>query len=584
MRRLKIIDLNTGNQPIHNEDESLWIVFNGEIFNFIELREELEKKGHKFYTGTDTEVILHMYEEEGENCLEHFRGMFAFVIHDIRKNRLFLARDRLGIKPLFYCETDSRLFIASEMKAILAFPEVERDMNWKALDAYFTLSYIPAPMTIYKNIHKLNPGHYMVIEDGKITICKYWDLSFRPDYSLPEKYYGDKFLELFEESVRLRMVSDVPIGAFLSGGVDSSSVVAMMSRYHPAVETLSVGYGGAIGAYEDERKYARLVSNRYGTVHRECELDANLCSPELVETIVRAFDEPFADHGAIPTYFICKAARENMTVALSGLGGDELFSGYRRHLGFSIGELYRLLPATLRKTLLPLIEKLPESRGGETGINWLKRFARGGAFPRDRGYMSFINLLSRYSRHELFSPDLCNHIESECYEGDFLNFFNSDNASTPLDRVYYTDIKTYLPDDILALTDRISMAHALEVRVPFLDHKLVEFCASIPHYYKLRYFQQKHILRKAVGHLLPNEIFNHKKQGFVAPMNFWLNNQLRDYAGDMLLSGNSHMDFFRKDTISRVLDDHFHGRQLNTSLIWSLLIFRTWQQLYLFDK
>jgi len=582
MRRLNIIDLQTGRQPIHNEDKSVWVVFNGEIYNFKELREYLIKKGHRFYTRSDTEVIIHMYEQEGEKCLQKFNGMFAFAIYDLRKNKIFIARDRLGIKPLFYYENNDKILFASEIKAMLIFDSLKREINWRAFNAFFTLSYIPSPMTIFKGIFKLDPGHYMVVKNKKIKIKKYWDICFEPKTDMNEKKIAERFLELFEDSVRMRMMSDVPLGAFLSGGIDSSAVVAMMSRYNGSVETLSIGFGGDIGAYDDERKYARSVSEKYRTIHREYEIKPSDFDSSLIEKIVRAFDEPFADHGVIPNYFVCKMAKENMTVALSGLGGDENFSGYPRYLGFYLGELYnKFIPEILRAKIFPrIVESLPESRGGEVTINWIKRFIRSGGLPDAERYLNYVNLLSSYPSNTLFSKDVRKIIENQNYSLDYLSKYHTENAQISMDKVYYTDIKTYLPDDILALTDRISMLHSLEVRVPFLDHRLMEFCATIPHQLKMKYFQPKYFLKQATSHLLPKEVIKHKKQGFVAPMSLWLNNELRDYAHDVLLSKPKAPEFFDNKAIAEVLRQHFNGEQLNTSKIWALLIFKIWYGIY----
>jgi asparagine synthase (glutamine-hydrolysing) len=582
MRRLNIIDLNTGQQPIHNEDRTLWIVFNGEIYNYKEVRDWLKEKHHKFYTESDTEVIIHAYEEEGERCLERLRGMFAFIIYDQKNNQVFVARDRFGIKPLFFCETKDYIYIASEMKSMLFFEDVEKNISWKAFDAFFTLSYIPAPMTIYDNIFKLMPGHYMMIKNGKISLTKYWDLHFHTNDNMSEDSIIETFLSLFEDAVKIHLVSDVPVGAFLSGGIDSSSVVAMMAKYHQSVSTLSIGFGGAIGAYDDERKYARMVSKRYRTSHREYEVSADLCDAQLLESIVEAFDEPFADHGVIPTYFVCKMAKQNMTVCLSGLGGDELFAGYSRYYGFALSEVYQYLPGSLKRNILPwIVEKLPESKGGKTTVNRLKRFVRGGGYSPDRRYLTFLDLLSGYSKNGLFSPDVLQLTKKQHFDEDFLSYFRSNNASDSLNKVFYTDIKTYLPDDILALTDRVSMMHSLEVRVPFLDHKLVEFCATIPSKMKMKYLRPKYLLKKAVSPLLPKDILRHKKQGFVGPMSVWLNYQLKDYIYDTLFQKSTSASFFQRNAISDILTHHFNGEQLNTSLIWSLLVFNIWHTKYM---
>lgn len=585
MRRLKIIDLNTGHQPIHNEDKTLWIVFNGEIFNYLELREDLEKKGHVFYTKTDTEVIVHLYEELGEECVQGLRGMFAFAILNEKDGSVFIARDRLGIKPLFYLDDKEFFVFASEMKAILAFDFVKRDLDYKALSAYFTLSYIPAPMTVFSGIRKLDPGHHLTYREGNLQIVKYWDLHFRPNLEMKEIDFQEQVFKVLEEAVKLRLISDVPLGAFLSGGIDSSSVVALMSRYHNRVKTLSIGFGGQIGSYDDERKYARLVSERYATDFLEYEVSPNFKEGHLIEDIVRAFDEPFADHGAIPTYFVCKLARQSMTVALSGLGGDELFSGYPRYLGFHFGEVYRRLPRVLREGMIPWItEKIPERGEGTGSVNHIKRFVRGGRLIGPERYLSYISLLSRFSMGDVFSPEFIEHLDGNLYRDEYFSLLNSQNANNALDRVYYTDHKVYLPDDILTLTDRVSMMHSLEVRVPFCDHLLVELCATIPRRLKMKVLKQKYLLKKTMAAFLPAEVLKHRKQGFVGPMGMWIKNELKDYIHDMLLDSSGAEHFFNKATIQRLLDEHYEGRQLHTSLIWAVFVFKIWHKLYMEER
>jgi asparagine synthase (glutamine-hydrolysing) len=581
MRRLKIIDLNTGHQPIHNEDRTLWIVFNGEIYNFLELRKDLEKKGHVFYTKTDTEVIVHLYEELGADCVHRLRGMFAFAILNEKDGSVFIARDRLGIKPLFYLDDKERFMFASEMKGILAFDFVKRDFDWRALSAYFTLSYIPAPMTVFIGIRKLNPGHYLIYRDGEIRIAKYWDLHFRPNHEMREVDFQSRFLEVFDEAVKLRLISDVPLGGFLSGGVDSSSVVAFMSRHHNRVKTLSIGFGGEVGCYDDERKYARLVGERYGTEALEYEVAPDFKDGRLIEEIVRAFDEPFADHGAIPTYFVCKLARESMTVALSGLGGDEMFSGYPRYLGFHLGQSYSRLPSALRKLIPWFIEKVPERGEGTGSVNQIKRFFRGGSLPGPERYLGYISLLSRYAKDELFSPGVTALFDEDPYEREYLSLLNSSNSDSPLDRVYSTDCKVYLPDDILALTDRVSMMHSLEVRVPFCDHILVELCATIPYKLKMKGMKQKYLLKKAMAPFLPREVLEHRKQGFVGPMGMWIKNELKEYICDTVIGSSPKDGLFNQRTIARILDEHFGGKQLNTALIWAVFIFKVWHRVYM---
>ena len=375
-RRLSIIDLEGGHQPIFNEDRSKCIIFNGEVYNFVELRRQLLLKGHKFSTRSDTESILHAYEEWGESCVERLRGMFAFAIWDCREKTLFIARDRFGVKPLFYAEHNGEFFFGSEMKAILAAPGFPREMDELALASYFTLAYIPAPLTIFKHIRKLRPGHTLRVQNGRIREKEYWNLKFASDRSRSESWFIDGFMDILQESVKMRLVSEVPLGAFLSGGVDSSTIVALMSSASESpVNTVCIGFGGDTGGYLDERGFARQVSERYGAIHAEYEVLPD--SGGLAETIVRAFDEPFGDDSAIPSFHVCKVARQGVTVALSGLGGDEIFGGYERYLGFRLSNEYRRLPGFLRGGLLQgMVERFPERADGHYTINHIKRFMR----------------------------------------------------------------------------------------------------------------------------------------------------------------------------------------------------------------
>jgi asparagine synthase (glutamine-hydrolysing) len=584
-RRLSIIDLQGGHQPIYNEDRSKCIVFNGEIYNFMGLRDELLERGHTFFTRSDTETILHAFEEWGEGCVERLRGMFAFAIWDVREKVLFAARDRLGIKPFFYTTAGGGFAFASEMKALLADEGFDRAIDELALAAYFNLAYIPGELTIYRGIRKLLPGHCLTVRDGQVAVRKYWDLYPSPARGRREEYFIGGFMDLLREAVSIRLMSEVPLGAFLSGGVDSSTVVALMSQVSSgAVNTFCMGFGGDVGGYLDERGFARQVAERYGTRHREFEVLPR--AEGLVETIVRAFDEPFADDSTIPSYFVCKIARENVTVALSGLGGDEVFAGYERHLGFALSSCYGRLPGFLREGLVrPLVERLPERADGHYTVNHMKRFVRGAGLPpgeRYFGYLSklpprlrgcFFNETGRFSEHLDQSRELV------------LRHFNSENVDGPVDclnRALYCDLKTYLPEDILALTDRLSMHHALEVRVPFLDHKFLEFCATIPPEMKLKGFQKKHLLKTAVRPHLPPEVIRHRKQGFVGPMARWLKNELKPFVVETLAEKNLQKHgLLNAATVRRVLEEHFAGRELHDTLIWSMVIFQSWFNHYI---
>lgn len=587
-RRLSIIDLEGGYQPMFNEDESVCIVFNGEIYNFPELHDELVAKQHRFKTRSDTETILHAYEEWGEDCVARLRGMFAFAIWDRKTEKLFVARDRFGIKPLFYAEHGNTFYFASEMKAILADPTVRRDMDEVSLACYFSLSYIPDSMTIFKGIRKLLPGHTLTRQNGHTQIKKYWDIAYEPDRSRSEDYFINRFMELFHESIRIHLISDVPLGAFLSGGIDSSAVVAMMSMVTDSpVNTFCMGFGGNAGGYLDERGYARLVAGRYNTNHKEYEI---LPEPEgLLDKIVCSFDEPFADDSTIPSYFVCKIAKENVTVAESGLGGDEAFAGYERYLGFRARAHYGKLPYVVRERLIRrFVEGMSERADGHYTVNHMKRFVRSSSEYDGSAYYGFITRLNTGIRETFFSGG---SKIGKCLDAprqiilDYFNRVPARDERDALNRVFYCDIKTYLPEDILAVTDRMSMYHALEVRVPFLDHPLMEFCATIPPEMKLKWFRKKYLLRKAVRPILPREVLDHRKQGFVGPMAQWLKKDLKGYTMEALSRNNlAKHGLFNADTIAKVLDDHFSGREIHDTLIWSLLIFQRWFDLYMNGK
>ena len=587
-RRLSIIDLSGGHQPIFNEDRSKVIIFNGEIFNHLELKERLTAHGHRFSTSSDTETILHAYEEWGEECVGMLRGMFALAIWDLKDKSLFIARDRLGIKPLFYSNYQGRFCFASEMKAILVDESFSREIDELALASYFNLSYIPGELTIYKGIRKLLPGHTMTWRNGQMSIRKYWDLQMAPDRGKNEDYFIRGFMDLLSEAVKIRLMSEVPLGAFLSGGIDSSTVVALMSQVSTTpTNTFCMGFGGDVGGYLDERVYARQVAERYGTRHKEFEVRPE--AEGLVETIVRAFDEPFADDSAIPSYFVCKIARENVTVALSGLGGDEVFTGYERHLGFLLSNKYGRLPAFFRERMVrPFVESLPERADGHYTVNHMKRFVRGASLQPGERYFNFLTRLNPTVRGTFFNDrsSYAGHFD-ECREL-VLQHFNSANvhgAADSLDRALYCDLKTYLPEDILAVTDRMSMQHSLEVRVPFLDHKFLEFCATIPPEMKLKWFQKKYLLKKAVKGYLPKEVISHRKQGFVGPMTRWLKNELKPFVLDTLSETNLRKhDLLNPATVRTVLDEHFSGREIHDTLIWSMVIFQTWYNIYIYRK
>lgn len=580
MRRLSIIDIGGGKQPIHNENKTVWIVFNGEIFNYAQLKSSMIKKGHRFYTNSDTETIIHLYEEYGDNCVNHLRGMFAFAIWDSNKRSLLLARDRIGIKPLFVSDMNGDIIFSSEPKAILASEDFPRETDIQAIDAYLAYGYIPAPLSIYKHIRKLLPGHLMRITENGSSTHKYWDLYFRPDYGKTESYFRERFEEIFSESVEMRLMSEVPLGVFLSGGIDSGLITAYAANaMNKSLNTFSIGFSGNTGGYLDERPFARMVAARYKCKHKELEVKPQV--NEILSDIAQSFDEPFADDSVIPSYLICKESKKHVTVALTGLGGDELFAGYERHLGFRLSLLFEHFPAFLSKrVMVPMVNRLQELNNGHYTINHLKRFVRAAHMPLPERYASYLTVMAPSERHNLYHPDIRDCVDFRATQHLMLNYFDSDNALGPMDRIFFQDIKTYLPDDILALTDRIGMMHSMELRVPFTDHVLMELCATIPAAIKMKYLQKKSMLKRIAKSRLPAPVLSHRKQGFASPMAQWLKSDLRDISKDLLskeriLSGG----IFNYDFINRMFEQHINRKELRDKAIFTLIMFQKWQEL-----
>src|ERR1041385_450832 len=565
MRRLSIIDLATGHQPVHNEDKSVWVVFNGEIYNFKTLRAGLEGQGHKFYTATDTEVIVHLYEQYGERCVDKMRGMFAFVIWDSRRKRLFLARDRLGIKPLFYTAAGGRLAFASELKVLLQLPEIERRLSWESVNHLFSTMCTLSSESIVEGVHKLKPGHVLTasVKDG-ICTREYWDVVFDPDYGKPEQYFVERLRDLLEQSVRLRLIADVPLGAFLSGGVDSSAVVATMSRIGSGrVKTFSIGF--AEQEY-NELKYARQVAQKFDTDHHELVLEPNVL--DIIDDLAWYLDEPFGDSSAIPTYMVSKLASQHVTVVLSGDGGDELFGGYDRYLVEQRERKMAQIPACLRQAA-GLVGRT--TREGMKGRNFLRHLALNGA---DR-YFDAGTLFRDTEKASLFAPEAYGEIQN-CDSFAFWRNFLQKSRLHWLSGLQYLDIKNYLPNDILTKVDRMSMAHSIEARVPLLDHKFVEFAATIPPELKLKGVTTKYIFKKAMEGILPNEILYRPKRGFAVPLGHWFRGQLGSFMRDLLLSGRSiQRGIFNKTYLERLIEMNDRGRQLDLQL-WTLITFELW--------
>ena len=570
MRRLSIIDLSTGTQPVRNEDGTVWVVFNGEIYNYQELRRDLLARGHRFYTETDTEVIVHLYEEYGALCVEHLRGMFAFAVWDEKRRRLLVARDRLGVKPLYYAEVDGRLLFASELKSILQLPEVPRQLNWESVSHLFTFLSTPPRESILEGIHKLEPGHVLLASphDG-LRIERYWKVRFRPDFDRSEDDLAEELRERVTESVRLRMISDVPVGAFLSGGIDSSAVVAAMSGLsREPVRTFSIGF--ADEDY-DELRYARMVAEKFGTQHYEQVLEPDALS--VLEELTWYLDEPFGDSSAIPTYFVSKLAAEHVKVVLSGDGGDEIFAGYDRYRVFAREKRLEWIPPTARKAIGSLAALLPE---GARGRNWLGHFALSGLAR----YLDSSTLFRHEQLRRLFRPEA--YARMAQYDpwqvlADRLPARKLDWLST----LQHLDLEGYLPLDILTKVDRMSMAHSIEAREPLLDHKLVEFAATVPPELLLRGDTGKYLFKRALRGSLPDAIIDRPKRGFAIPLGRWFRGRLSGFVRERLLDpGSRAREVFDLGYVEELLRRHESGRELDLHL-WTLISFELWCRRFL---
>ena len=569
-RRLSIIDLSTGDQPLANEDGTVQVVFNGEIYNFADVRAELVSRGHRFRTGSDTEIIVHGYEEWGDCCVDRFRGMFAFAVWDAPARRLLLARDRLGVKPLYYAELPGRgIVFGSEIKSLLVDSDVPRDWRADAIDAYLTLLYVPAPDTIYRAVHKLPPGHVLVAERGAIRVSRYWDLQFTGDgETAREAEYLEQLDSLLAEAVGLRLVSDVPLGAFLSGGIDSSTVVAYMKEASGAPPvTIAVGFDDA--AY-DEVRHAEAVARHLG-----CEFHALTASPrvdDLLPKLAWHFDEPFADSSAVPTYYVSKAARELVTVALSGDGGDELWAGYARHRVEHLEQRVRGSLGAASRMAGWLGQALPLSVKGARSLRHLAS-APDQAYALKHGYGHF----EPGAKSRLYSRDFAHAVGQADPFATFRAAYRDCTSPDPMDRAMYVDARTYMIDDVLTKVDRMSMAVSLEAREPLLDHKLLEFAARVPASLKLRNGQSKYLLRRVLERRVPREIIDRPKRGFAAPIGQWLRGPLAGLTSDLLLDGRLRdRGIFDTREVARLWDEHRTGRAEHPHRLWQLVMLELW--------
>ena len=578
MRRLSIIDLAGGHQPLSNEDGTLWLVANGEIYNFRELRGELEAGGHRFATGSDCETLLHLYEEHGDAFLERVNGMFGFALWDAKRRRLLIGRDRLGIKPVYVRESGGRLMFASEAKAILAASDAAPALDPVAVRAYLSLGYVPAPLSIFAGIRKLPPATLLIAEAGRVEERRYWTLPREVDATRTEAQWVEAVRAQLEKSVAMQMVSDVPIGAFLSGGVDSSGVVGFMARHtsHP-VKTYAIGFeGGNAESYYNELPYARQVAQRFGTEHHEIVVRPDVVG--LLPRLLWHMDEPVADTAFVTTYLVSEFARRDVTVILSGVGGDELFGGYRRYLGSHYRARLDRVPAPLRRAAMVLADRLPADRHSPVldAMRLARGFLASADLPFDERYRSYM---------QVFPPDAAESLllAPAQQEYDALGAaFASTTSAYEVNRMLAVDAATQLPDDLLLLTDRMSMAVSLECRVPLLDHELVELAARIPERAKIRDGRLKHVMKNALADLLPRDILDRKKRGFGAPMGAWLKRELAPVMREALApEALARRGLFRPGPVAELIAAHAANREDGTDRLLALLNLELWARIYL---
>lgn len=574
-RRLSIIDLSeNGRQPMFSEDRTVSLVANGEIYNFQELREELEKKGHRFSSNSDSEVIIHAYEQWGlEESIHHLRGMFAYGLYDQQKKRLLLVRDRIGIKPLYYYYKDGRLIFASEIKAILEDPQVERKLNHQSLYDYLGFEFVPAPETMFQDIYKLPAGHYLVLEDGKIRVKQYWDLKFNPgEMKLSFADAVERERELLDYAVKSHLVSDVPLGVFLSGGLDSSCLVALMRRHiSGSLKTFTIGYHDKTFS---ELDFAAQVAQYFETDHQVLMLDE--LKPEYVEQTLWHLDEPMTDLSTVPLYLLCKQARDHVTVCLSGEGADESFAGYDRFKASHLNNYFRLMPSPLRKQVVGrLIGLLPDQPQKKGAINMLKRFVEGTNLDPDGQHLRWQYFLTQGLEKHLFLNSFTDRISMDPFR-QIRQYSNRCDADDRVNREIYLDMRFMMTDSVLMKVDRMSMASSLEIRVPLLDHVLVEFMASLPGKWKLKGMTTKYVFRAALEGLLPHNIVHRGKQGYSLPVKHLLRGDLKKYMIDLLNDSPVIRENIDIKYVNRLIGEHCAMTHNHNHVLWALINVAIW--------
>jgi asparagine synthase (glutamine-hydrolysing) len=575
-RRLSIIDIEGSRQPLSNEDGTIWLVFNGEIYNFRDLRRRLEGSGHRFRTQGDVETIVHLYEDEGVEFAKHLWGMFAIAIWDGPRRQLVLARDRLGKKPLVYRLEKDRVLFASELKCLLAVPGVPREIDLGALDEYLTYQYVPHPNTIFRGIRKLPPAHYAVWRDGRLEVASYWQPDFNREENRPFDEYVEDLRSRLSDAVRLRLQSDVPLGAFLSGGIDSSIVVGLMSRLGAgAVKTFSIGFPEAD---YDETRFAREVAERFGTEHHELRVVPHAI--EILPKLAWHFDEPMADSSALPTWYVAELTRRDVKVALTGDGGDELFAGYDRYRAVRLSALVDKFPAPLRGFLASrLWQRLPGGNRRRSILRRLKRFSAALGRPIARRYLDWIGIFDEAGRAALYSEEFLAALPDVDPAEFLLRAWRRSGRRDAVTAASLADLTTYLPCDLLTKVDIASMAHGLECRQPFLDHRVVELAIAMPIRFKQRFSHGKRILLKAFGDLLPASVQGRRKMGFGIPLESWLRTELREFTRETLLDPVAlNRGYFRPEVVPRLVEEHQSGRRNHSHQLWSLLVLELWHR------
>ena len=579
MRRLSIIDVAGGHQPIHNQDRTAWIVYNGEIYNYLELREKLEKLGHHFYTNSDTEAIIHAYDEYGADCPKHLRGMFAFAIWDERTQELLLARDRVGKKPLLYAQVNGQLVFGSEFVALLQHPDVSREVNPQAIDQYLSFMCVPAPLTAYKSIRKLEPGHTLRWRKGEIKTERYWLPDFSNKLKISEEEAGERTIEILREAVRIRLMSEVPLGAFLSGGIDSSAVVALMSQESSErVKTFSIGFEEQDFS---ELHHARRVAEHIGAEHHEFIVKPDAL--EVLPILVEHYGEPYADSSAVPTYYVSRETRKHVTVALNGDGGDESFAGYERYIAMTLTEQYRKVPAPIRESLIKnAVNLIPTSTTTRSRVASAKRMLSAVSLPRVNRYMHWMSAFNEQMKAELYSDSFRNETANANATGVLDEWFQRANGASIVDTALLADLMTYLPNDLLVKVDIASMAVSLEARSPFLDHHLIEFAASLPPELKLRRLTTKYLLKRVLRQLLPKENLDRRKMGFGVPINHWFRGKLQPFLREVVLSEKAiGRGMFQRQTVERLIDEHVRGARNHAHQLWTLMMLELWFQRFI---